>query len=96
MAETIPGGAYLSADGKTWHDAHGNTLSKEQVAEAEALLAEQAEAREAEEAAAQERLMASQRILVVQPSEAARPARVTRSTGLKSSGKDAAKDKGAS
>jgi hypothetical protein len=27
MAEAIiPGGAYLSADGKTWHDANGKTI----------------------------------------------------------------------
>lgn len=26
MAKTIPGGAYLSADGKTWHDANGKTI----------------------------------------------------------------------
>lgn len=26
MAETIEGGAYLSADKKTWHDAHGKPI----------------------------------------------------------------------
>ncbi|MFZ6029957.1 MAG: hypothetical protein ACOYYS_19765 [Chloroflexota bacterium] len=26
MATTIPGGAYLSSDGKTWHDANGNPI----------------------------------------------------------------------
>jgi hypothetical protein len=65
MSETIPGGAYLSSDGKTWHDANGNPLSKKQVAEAEALQAEQAEKREAEERANQERLAAAQGIVFV-------------------------------
>lgn len=35
MAETIPGGAYLAEDGKTWHDAEGRPLSKEAQAAAE-------------------------------------------------------------
>ena len=26
MAKTVPGGAYLSADSKTWHDANGNVI----------------------------------------------------------------------
>lgn len=26
MSETIPGGRYLSADGKTWHDANGKPV----------------------------------------------------------------------
>jgi hypothetical protein len=36
---TIPGGAYQSADG-SWHDANGKTLTKEQIAAAQALIAE--------------------------------------------------------
>lgn len=46
MAETIPGGAFLAADGKTWRDAEGRPLSKEQIAAAKALIAEQAAAHE--------------------------------------------------
>lgn len=46
MAETIPGGAYLSADGTTWHDAEGRVLSKEQQAQAEKWAKEQAAAQE--------------------------------------------------
>lgn len=41
MGESIPGGAFLAADGKTWHDAEGKPLSKEQIAAARALIAEQ-------------------------------------------------------
>jgi len=26
MAQTLPGGAYLSSDNKTWHDANGNPI----------------------------------------------------------------------
>lgn len=33
MAKTIPGGKYLSADKKTWHDANGNALIDEPVAQ---------------------------------------------------------------
>lgn len=32
MDETVPGGLYLSSDGETYHDAHGNVLSAEEVA----------------------------------------------------------------
>jgi hypothetical protein len=46
MAETIPGGAYLAADGKTWRDAEGKPISKEQIAAAKALIAEQTQAHE--------------------------------------------------
>ena len=35
ISETIPGGAYLSADGKTWHDANGQPLSDDAMAELE-------------------------------------------------------------
>ena len=44
MASTIPGGAYLSADGKTWHDAEGKKLTDEQVKEAKRIAAEQTDA----------------------------------------------------
>ena len=43
MAETIPGGAYLASDGKTWHDAEGRPLSKDAQAQAEQLAAEKEE-----------------------------------------------------
>lgn len=50
MAETIPGGAFLSADGKTWHDSEGKPLSKEAQAAAEKFAVEQAQAqRDAEQ-----------------------------------------------
>ena len=42
MAQTIPGGAYQDANGN-WHDANGEPLKREQVAQAEKLLAEQGE-----------------------------------------------------
>ncbi len=29
--ETIPGGCYKDAEGDGWHDAHGNSVSKENV-----------------------------------------------------------------
>lgn len=44
MPDTLPGGAYLSADGKTWHDADGKPLNKEQVARAKELIAARAAA----------------------------------------------------
>lgn len=52
--DTIPGGAYLSADGKTWRDAEGRPLGKEQISAAKALIAEQ---EAAHEEAAQNRLL---------------------------------------
>lgn len=42
MAETIPGGAYVLPDGKTWVNAKGEPLTKEQRAQAQALHAEHA------------------------------------------------------
>ncbi len=33
MDETIPGGLYLSSDGKTYHDAHGKIFTEEEVAQ---------------------------------------------------------------
>ncbi len=65
MSETIPGGAYLSTDGKTWHDADGKVLSKTQVAEAAALLAEKAEQNDAAEMETQTALAASRQVVVV-------------------------------
>ncbi|MBC8076958.1 MAG: hypothetical protein H7Y32_12850 [Chloroflexales bacterium] len=41
MAETIPGGAFQDAAG-AWHNANGEPLAPEQIAEAERLLAERA------------------------------------------------------
>ena len=41
MAETTAGGAYLSEDGKTYHDANGKEVKSEAVAEAKKLQAEQ-------------------------------------------------------
>jgi hypothetical protein len=41
--ETIPGGAFLAPDGKTWLNSEGKPLSKEQIAQAKALDAERAE-----------------------------------------------------
>lgn len=38
MDETVPGGLYLDSDGQGWHDAHGNSLSAEEVAERKAKL----------------------------------------------------------
>lgn len=32
MADTIPGGVYLSADGETWHDANGKVIDAPAVA----------------------------------------------------------------
>jgi hypothetical protein len=37
--ETLPGGAYKDATGDGWHDANGKPLTKEQIAEAERLIA---------------------------------------------------------
>jgi hypothetical protein len=37
MATTIPGGAFLSADGQTWHSSTGLALTQEQITQAEAL-----------------------------------------------------------
>lgn len=51
MPETIPGGAYLAADGETWLNAKGERLTRQQIAEAEKLNAERADLREAEEEA---------------------------------------------
>lgn len=36
LASTIPGGAYLADDGKTWHNANGEPLTKEQIQAAKA------------------------------------------------------------
>ena len=44
MAETIEGGAYLQ--GEKWVDAEGKPLSKERIAEAKRLFAEQEAAHE--------------------------------------------------
>lgn len=50
MGTTIPGGAFLGADGK-WHDAEGRPLSREAQADAEKLQAQQAaEQRDADQA----------------------------------------------
>lgn len=43
MGTTIPGGAYLAADGKSWHDAEGRPLDRGQVSEAARVQAAQAE-----------------------------------------------------
>lgn len=48
MAETIAGGAYLATNGETWIDAEGRPLTKEQIAEAKKLHAEQQRQREAD------------------------------------------------
>lgn len=42
MAESIPGGAYLSTDGTTWVDAEGRPLDKALAAEAQVLHEERA------------------------------------------------------
>lgn len=54
MANTIPGGAYqiVGADGSVrWVDAEGKPLDKEQIAEAQRVHAENAEALEQQEQA---------------------------------------------
>lgn len=51
MAQTIPGGAYLAADGTTWQDANGRALEGEPRANAERLHREQQEQRIAQERA---------------------------------------------
>lgn len=66
MAESIPGGAYLASDQKTWQNAAGQPLTKEQESAAKKLAAEQAEADEAAEAALQTQALASRSIVVVQ------------------------------
>lgn len=49
MAETITGGAFLAADGVSWHDADGRPLDVAQIAIARALLdAQQADKAELE------------------------------------------------
>lgn len=61
MSETIPGGAYLAADGKTLVDSEGRPLGKEAVEQAQELAAEKTaaaeKARRAEQA--QQQLAAS-------------------------------------
>lgn len=42
MAETVVNGAFLGADGKTWHDCEGRPLEGGALHEAKASLAEQA------------------------------------------------------
>lgn len=49
MALTISGGAYLSPDGKTWHDANGNPIKKDAVAEFEKVQAQNLERHDAQE-----------------------------------------------
>jgi hypothetical protein len=73
MSETIPGGAYLAADGKTWHDSDGKVLDKKQVAEAEALLADKAEQADAAEVEEQVRLAASRQVLMVSSDALSQP-----------------------
>lgn len=51
MAQSIPGGATLAADGKTWQDANGQPLKKDQVAAIEELHARRTGERNAAEAA---------------------------------------------
>jgi hypothetical protein len=46
MAETIEGGAFLGADGKTFHDANGQPLKSEDAAKAKKLADEQGAATE--------------------------------------------------
>lgn len=65
MAETIVGGAFLAADGKTWHNAAGEPLSKEDAAKAQKLHAEQADQIADEETAFQERLANLRQVIVV-------------------------------
>jgi hypothetical protein len=55
MAETIPGGAYLHSDGKTWQDSEGRPLKGEQVSEAVELLEEKASVLAEQERSAQRR-----------------------------------------
>ena len=55
MAETVPGGAYLSTDNKTWHDANGNVIEGEAVKAAEKAAAE----REKQNTAVEAQLMAA-------------------------------------
>ena len=55
MAETVPGGAYLSTDNKTWHDANGNVIEGEAVKAAEKAAAE----REKQNTAVEAQLLAA-------------------------------------
>lgn len=45
LSATIPGGAYMASDGKTWIDANGELLSAEKIAEAKKQAAARDEAR---------------------------------------------------
>lgn len=45
LSATIPGGAYLASDGKTWTDANGELLSAEKIAEAKKQSADRDDAR---------------------------------------------------
>lgn len=83
MTETIPGGCYLAADGKTYVDANGEPVSAENVAKFKELQAANAQRVAAQEAAlAQQNLSAAQVLtalvgmqpqptLVVEPDEPA-------------------------
>jgi hypothetical protein len=58
MAETIPGGAYLQPDGKTWHDANDEVLDSDAKADAKSMNAERQQQRD--EAEAQRQLAEAQ------------------------------------
>lgn len=61
MTETIPGGCYLAADGKSYIDANGEPVSAENVAKFKELQAANARRVAAQEAAlAQQNLSAAQ------------------------------------
>ncbi len=79
MAETIQGGAYLSADGKTWHDAEGQPLSKEQVKEMEELVSKREAEVEEREAALQ--VAAPRAVYLASDAPAAAPKRATKGKG---------------
>lgn len=61
MTETIPGGCYLAADGKTYVNANGEPVSAENVAKFKEL-----QKQHAERVAAQEAALAQQNITAAQ------------------------------
>lgn len=66
MATTIPGGATLREDGKTWQNANGEPLAKDQVKAVEALAEEKATADAEAEQALVNQALASQNVRLVE------------------------------
>lgn len=75
MAETIPGGAYLADDGKTWHDAEGRPLKKDAVNDALELADQHLADNEAAENARATAEASGRKVLVMQAPADAAPAK---------------------